>query len=135
MRTTYKCPRCNGTGVITWASHVANGVCFACKGAGKIDTTTAKLDEATRACVAMAQAAEEERARACTYKQAAYLNKIANRAGVADANLLLVAIGRGLNYDPEFTKEAVSKALDMFGNMDPQKVRRTVETALWGAGR
>ena len=28
----YPCSRCDGTGVVNWARHVLNGVCFQCKG-------------------------------------------------------------------------------------------------------
>jgi hypothetical protein len=28
----YPCSRCDGTGIVNWARHYANGVCFQCKG-------------------------------------------------------------------------------------------------------
>lgn len=33
----YECPwGCNGTGSLPWFSHIAEGVCFACRGVGWI---------------------------------------------------------------------------------------------------
>ena len=35
--TTFTCGKCDGRGRLNWASHYANGVCFACKGTGNLD--------------------------------------------------------------------------------------------------
>lgn len=32
--TTYKCPKCNGSGYLACYSGIANGVCFSCEGNG-----------------------------------------------------------------------------------------------------
>ena len=32
--STYKCPKCNGSGFLSCYANVAGGVCFSCKGAG-----------------------------------------------------------------------------------------------------
>lgn len=32
--TTYKCPKCNGSGFLSQYSGIANGVCFSCEGNG-----------------------------------------------------------------------------------------------------
>jgi hypothetical protein len=34
---TYECPKCGGSGYIAAYSGIANGVCFMCKGAGKLN--------------------------------------------------------------------------------------------------
>lgn len=34
MTTTYKCPKCNGSGYLSHYSGIANGVCFSCEGNG-----------------------------------------------------------------------------------------------------
>jgi hypothetical protein len=40
-----ECWKCAGTGIVYWALHYANGVCFACKGSGKLDYRDATLQE------------------------------------------------------------------------------------------
>lgn len=36
MAKTYECTKCHGTGTIGFYSHIAGGVCFQCKGEGRI---------------------------------------------------------------------------------------------------
>jgi DnaJ-class molecular chaperone len=38
----YTCPRCDGKGQISGYSHVMNGVCFKCSGAGKVNNKPRK---------------------------------------------------------------------------------------------
>jgi len=49
---TVSCPKCDGSGHIQAFGHVANGVCFCCKGVGTIEVGTdsqkAELSEDTR---------------------------------------------------------------------------------------
>jgi hypothetical protein len=35
-KTTYACGKCEGRGFLRSFSHIANGVCFACEGTGKV---------------------------------------------------------------------------------------------------
>lgn len=50
MTATYKCPKCNGTGVIGHFIHIESGVCFLCGGSGnvaKLPKGSVQIDEIT----------------------------------------------------------------------------------------
>lgn len=40
-----RCWRCSGTGIVEWARHYANGVCFMCKGVGTVEGGASVLHE------------------------------------------------------------------------------------------
>ncbi len=121
--TLYPCPRCNGNGKVSFAKHYANGVCFACNGAGKLSASAKSLSDAERTGLELAAHTAEVEARAATPAQRKFLFSLANKAGVSESALVCAANGMRAGYhSPEMTKAEVSKALAMFKDMTPNKI-------------
>ena len=72
--TTCKCYKCDGRGILNWASHIKNGECFACHGTGKVKCgTPAQMADVTPANHKKAKwilTATDEQIARLTYSQA-----------------------------------------------------------------
>lgn len=81
---TFKCPKCNGTGEVSF-KHIADGRCFLCAGSGKLVATKAALAKA--AAMGLAPKNELPEAERCTIKQLAEISRLATVLRTSDSRL------------------------------------------------
>lgn len=82
MTATANCPKCNGNGKIRCYAGIAGGICFRCKGSGRI---TARSAQAASRAAERTAAADRKRAANLNAKEEAALTKYGDDFRLAKA--------------------------------------------------
>lgn len=60
-KETVECPYCNGKGRLDHLTHIADGVCFTCRGTGKLEITGRASSQKVRDAIAAAKFRDAKR--------------------------------------------------------------------------